>query len=629
MLPSLTNDILDVTKLLTVVENASLSPFMSKSLLALRVLVDISNKFKGCSDIGSNWSGPPLMPSQVVTLIINRITFRVKPLFDVCLSDSVVFQEVNNLFNLLLSIIQEHPDSGVIVLDQIFVFLRYLSSMNDKVGTAQLDTLVHENADNKGERSTIVRLKLACKVYRFMVTCLENLKEASAITMLVFDKVKLLVEHVCECKFFDCYTHAVYCLLLHSSIIWGHNMNKSEESLSLDRRSGILQHIYSVERELITIEFARKILAENRNWLAYKVGMYSACQGVWSTSTFIFQQLIMQVHSDSCCRWLKSLFQFAQSEAKVKVLLLTKQDSSLIDQSDKIRPYIVLLCNDLGEIGHDGNNNFYEPDYSKLLLSAYNNLCSSRETLEADVTSGQVFFFQRWFLSLRAKALQAVVDVLKTLGTIAFVWENCDNNGQDEKSYVDECLFSLEQIAQVSLRLKRLTKEFDLFSTSFMDIDSKSSKIISGLALTSLLLAFITGFFLFIPNLPDTCLKNSSNSLRVHLIQNLAGRLWHIDHEISTKLYQIINANEHANIDYCNLQSRNQVFNFGCEARDVLNVCHYAVSDIACLRSEANGKLKEENTYQLIKIVLQILLKNLMKWMQIPFRTPKYFFRIR
>ncbi|PON72739.1 Coatomer beta subunit [Parasponia andersonii] len=631
MLPSLPGDLLDLAKLLTVFENASVSPFMSKSLLGIRVLVDISNKFRGDRYIGSKWSCPPPLPSQVVPLIVDRITFQVKSLFDICVSNSVVFQEVNNLLKLLLSITREHPDSGVMVLDQIFVFLRYLSSMNDKVtATALVDTLVNENADNKGERNKVSRLKLACKVHRFIGTYLENLSEESgAITQLVFDKVKLLIEHVCECKFFDCYTQAIFSLLLHSPVIWGHNTNKTEESFNLDERSRKLLYNYSVDRELITLEFAKKILAENRNWLAYKVGMYSACQGAWFTSTFIFQQLIMRVHSDSCCRWLKSLFQFSQSEAKVMLLLLTKEDSSFTDQLEKIRPYIVFICSDLGEIGHDGTNSFYERNYGKVLLSAYGSVSSSKETLEFDVTSGQAFSFQRWFLALRAKALQAVVDVLKILSAIPFGWENSNNNEQVQESSVVECLLSLEQIAQVSLRLKRLTEEFDLFSASFMDIDIKSSNTISGLALSTSLLAFITGLFLFVPNLPHTCLKISSSSLRADLIQNLAARLWHIDHEISTKLYQIINANEHANKEFCNLKSRNQAFNFGCGARDVLNVCRYAITDMACLRSETDGTLKEENTYRVIKIALQLTFKILIKWMEIPFGTPKYFFRVR
>ncbi|XP_062094978.1 uncharacterized protein LOC133800890 isoform X2 [Humulus lupulus] len=625
---SLPSDVLDLDKLLTVAENASLSPFMSKSLLAVCILVDISNKFKGRRDIGSNWSCPSIT-FMVISLIFNWITLLVKPLFNTCPSDSAVFQEVSNLFNLLLSIVRAHPDSVVILLDRIFVFLKYLSNVNDNtVTTTQIGTSVYKNVNRKGEKSTVIRLKLVYKIYRFMVTCLEiQSKEASVVTMIVFDKVKLMVEHVCESKVFDSYTHTIYSLLLHSPVIWGHSMNKSEDSCNLDKISGILQHKYSVEHELVTLEFAKKILAENRNWLAYKVGMYSACQGTWLTSSFIFQQLIMLVHSDSCSHWLKSLFQFCKSEEKVMLLSLENQ-GSLADQLVKIRPNISNCCNALGETGHDGTNSFCQANCSEVIFSAYNSLCSSKETLEVNVTC-QAFFFQRWFLSLRAKTLRCVGDVLKTLGAIPFVWESGNDSGQVEKSSIVDCLFSLEQITQVSLRLERLAKEFDLFSASFIDMDSESSKIISGLALSTSLLAFITGFSLFIPNLHDTCLKSSTNNLRAHLLQNLAGRLLHIDHEVSTKIYQITNTNDHTNVDCCNMQFRNQALNFGCEARDVLNICRVAVFDIACLRSEADGTLTDKDTYRITKNALQLIFKILIKWMKIPSRTPKYFFRLR
>uniref|UniRef100_A0A803NG78 Integrator complex subunit 7 n=1 Tax=Cannabis sativa TaxID=3483 RepID=A0A803NG78_CANSA len=586
---SLPSDILDLDKLLTVAENASMSPFMSKSLLAVCILVEMSNKFKGRRDIGSNWSCPSIT-SGAISIIFNWITLEVKPLFDTC-PDSTVFQEVNKLFNLLLSIIDAHLDSVGVLIDQIFVFLKYLSEMNN---------------------NTVIRLKLVYKVYRFMVTCLEfQSKEAGVVDVLVYDKVKLLVDNVCECKDFDCYTHTIYSLLLHSPAIWGHNMNKSEESCNLDDRSGIVQHSYSVEHESVTIEFAKKILAENRNWLAYKVGMYSSCQGSWLTSSFIFQQLITLVHSDSCSLWLKSLVEFAKSEEKVMLLVLKNEGYFLADRSKKIRPYIPHFYTVLAEA-----------DFGEVLFSAYDSLCSSKKTLEGDVTC-QAFLFQRWFLSLRAKTLRGVADVLKILGAIS---EESSKSGS-----LADCLFSLEQIAQVSLRLEKLVKEFDLFSTSFVDMDNESLKIISGLALSTSLLSFITGSSLFIPNLHDPCSKNSTNNLHAHLIDSLAGKLLHMDNEVSAKLYQIMNTDDHNNVDCCNsnLKFRNQAWNVGYEARDVLDICRVAVFDIACLQSEASGTLNEEDTYRITKNVLQFIFKILIKWRKIPFRTPKYFFRLR
>lgn len=630
MQPELTVDILDFDKLSTVAESASLSPVRSTSLLAVRVLVDVSSKFKRSRDMAFLSLRPSPITSRVVSQIFDRIIFLVKQLFDPCHTDSVVFQEVKSLFK-LLSMVREHLDLAVTVLDQIFVLVRCLSNMKDSVmSTAKLDSLVHENTNTDGGKSTVIRRKLACEVYSFLVAYLEYLSEAGAITMLIFEKVKLLVEHIWECKLFDSYTRSIFSLLLHSSLIWG---KISQESCRLNGKLGILLHNYSIEHELITLEFAKKVMEENKYWPAYKAGMYSACQGAWFICTFIFQQLITKVRSDSCGCWIKSLFQFALSESKIMLLHLTTQDSSFTDRSKTIKLSLKLLCNDPEEMDHDGTNALCEPNCNKVLRSAYNSICSAKETLEADVISGQAFRFQRWFLSLQAKALRAVVDVLETLESIQCLWGNGSCNGLVGKSFMVECVLSLEKLAQMSMQLTMLAKEFDLFNVSFMDIDSKSSKVISALALSSSLLAFIAGFALFIPNQRETfsCdLKNTHNKLCAHLIQILAGRLCHIDHEISSKFIQLLDVSEYVTISCSHLQFGSQAFNIACEGRDVLGLCSYAVSELARLRSEAyTMDNEEENTARVIKDGLQLTLKILTKWTQIPLWIPKYFFQSR
>ena len=614
----------DLVKVLNIAENVSLSPFMTTGPLAIYLLVDISKRVKEIKDMDSDMSFFSPISSQVVSLIFRRITFLVKLLFGQ--NDSVKFQEIDNLLNLLLSIIQDDQDLAALVLDQVCAFVRYLSSMSEN-DIMDIDALVLENVDAEEEKSKAIRLKLARNVYRFLVIFLECLSEAGSITTPIFDKVKLLVQYVCESKLLDCCTHTIYSMLLHSPVIWGYKNNKSGKSCNLKDSSHTLLHNYSVEQELVILEFANRILSENKNWSAYKVGTYSACQGTWFTSSLIFQHVMGQVSSDSCRSWLKSLFHFAHSGRKIMLLLLIKKYSSLADMLEMTKLPLSFLCNDLDEIGHDDAKVFYEPNFSKVVVSAYKSICSSKETLEADPTSGQGFCFQRWFVSLRAKALNAVVDVFETLETIPFLWEKNNQNDQIEKSSAVECLLSLRQ---VSFRLNRLAKEFDLFSASFIDMDSRSSKAISALALCSSLLAFITGLSLFIPIIPESStfdLKNSKNSLCSHLVQNLAGRLWYIDHETSTKLCQLIDPGEHANCFH--LQSSNQAFAFGCEAREILSVCSYAVSEISCLRREADRIHDEKNTSRVLKDLLRLIQKLVIQWMQIPFRAPKYFFRIR
>lgn len=411
MLPYLPFDVFQSSKLLSIAGSASPSPITSESLLAISVLVNISRRLKGSTEMESLVHSDSLLPSQVILLIIDRITLMVKPVLDLCQIDSVVFQQVNVLFNLLILLIQEYPDLHVLVLDQIFVLIKSISVMHDIVmATTEADGSVHDNADLKTQKSSVIRSKLVLSIYKFLVTFLENLSEAGAITTKVFDKVKILVEHVCQSNLFECYTYTIYSLLLQHKIIWGHLVNESEGSRNFDRNSDISLLSCSVELESHVIEFAKRMLTESNSWPAYRVGTYAACHGAWHTATFIFEQLVRKVHSDSCYFWLKSLVQYAHGEWKCELLLLPKQGL----ETHKFP--LLLSSNDLGEIDQHAAHNI--KDCSKQLAAAYNSLCFSLETLKVDVTRSHAFYFQRWFLSLRAKLLGAVVDILDILKNI-------------------------------------------------------------------------------------------------------------------------------------------------------------------------------------------------------------------
>lgn len=619
MLPYLPFDVFQSSKLLSIAGSASPSPITSESLLAISVLVNISRRLKGSTEMESLVHSDSLLPSQVILLIIDRITLMVKPVLDLCQIDSVVFQQVNVLFNLLILLIQEYPDLHVLVLDQIFVLIKSISVMHDIVmATTEADGSVHDNADLKTQKSSVIRSMLVLSIYRFLVTFLENLSEAGAITTKVFDKVKILVEHVCQSNLFECYTYTIYSLLLQHKIIWGHLVNESEGSCNFDRNSDISLLSCSVELESHVIEFAKRMLTESNSWPAYRVGTYAACHGAWHTATFIFEQLVRKVHSDSCYFWLKSLVQYAHGEWKCELLLLPKQGL----ETHKFP--LLLSSNDLGEIDQHAACNNNEHIYSKQLAAAYNSLCSSLETLKVDVSRSQTFYFQRWFLSLRAKLLGAVVGILDILRIIF-------DDRQGQKSFMVEYFISLQKLTQISLQLKRVALEFDLVTTSFIDIDKKSSDIISVLAISCSLLAFCSGFALYIPNLTDpgtVCGPGVVNNIDVMLIQNLAGRLWHSNHETSTNLCLLSEAGVKP-VDCFHLQSRIQACKNCSEARDILGVCSYAVSGFSGLKNKSNRVHNEEGLSQVTKDGLQLLLDILMKWMQIPFRAPKYFFKLR
>ncbi|KAK6283278.1 hypothetical protein POUND7_017103 [Theobroma cacao] len=606
---------LEFAQLLAILENASQSPIMSKSLAALCVLTDVSTKLWAKSESESFVVCSSPLPSRVISLIMERLSSLIKALPNTCQTNSRICQEVKSLLNLMLQLVGEHPDLGAMVLDEMSSFIEYFVNLEENfMAIRQIDT--SEIMDSEGEKWKVFRSKLLSIIHTFVAACLQNLNEAGAITTNVFDKLKLLVELLHHGRVFDCYTRTIYSLLLHS-----HLFGKIDIFL--------IKHPF--KHELATLEHASKMLSERDNWHAYKAGIYAACQGAWIIATFIFAQLMTRVQSDSCYCWLKLLVQFSYSEAKVQLSLLPKRQSILVGSLD-MNELLAPFKDNLGEVGQDAEGNNNEPNYRDVLVAAYHNLSSSLETLETVVISGKKFCFQRWFFTLRAKFLAAAGEILEVLDTSK---EKNVSNFIEVQNGALASLVCLQKTTELSFRLKRIAKELDLISSSFVGIDVESSKIIATLALNCSLLAFTAGFPLFFPNLPAyknlrICDHEDSkqNYLSSMLLQDLLGRLLHIDNEISMYLCRLLDNGGHPKKCF-HLQSRNQILKSGHEVRDILNIIRYAVSTVVRLQSETNRMQNEVSISHVTKTGIELLLDIIKKWLQIPFQVPKHFFKIR
>ncbi|MBA0717170.1 hypothetical protein Golax_005007, partial [Gossypium laxum] len=602
---------LEFDHLLAILENAAQSPIMSKCLAALRILTDISSKLwaRKNSESFAVYSSP--LPLRVISLVMPQLRSLVKPLPDPCQTSSRIFHEIKSLLKLILQLVGEHPDLGATVLGEIGSFIKYFGTPNENV-LASKHIASSEVLDFEGDMYQAFRSKLLSHIHRFVATCLQILNEAGAITTNVFDKVQLLVEHLHHGRIFDCYTRTVYSLLLHSRLV------------------GILiEHPF--KQELATLEHACKMLSERDNWHSYKAGIYATNQGAWITATFIFAELMSRVQSESCYCWFKSLVQFSHSEAKLWLSPLAKQ-GSFLEGSVGTNELLAFLKDNFGELGQDAAGNDDVPNYSDVLVGAYKNVCSSIETLERVIISRKAFCFQRWFFSLRAKLLGAVGEILEVL----------DTSKQETFSIIIEVQNSaltnikcLEKFTQFSCRLNRLAKEFSLINSSFIGMDCESLKIIARLALSCSLLAFSAGFPHFFPNLPAykylrTCeLEHSQQSnLSSMLLQDLLGRLLHIDHEVSMDLCKLLD-NGGCPRKCSHLQSGNYILKSGHEVKDILDIIRYAVSTVMHLQIETNRIQNEAIISHVTKNGVELLLEIIRKWLQIPFQMPKQFFNTR
>lgn len=620
-------DILEFSRILTILENATLSSVMAKRLLAIRIMVDILGTLMGRKEKVLNGVDSTTLASWLVSFLIDQIGVLFKLVLDLHQLDSEMELKGQSLLGLLLLLVKKNPDLGAMVLDKICLLVEYIASNhnpamgssepdfsghevkevrrqkipieciasndNQAVGTSEPDLSGHEIKEVRGQNSKVITSKLLLFILKIVVSCLANLNDAGTVTTQVCDTAKNLVKLLQGCSLFDCFTYTIYMFILYCHINYCCMFKEIEENDNLDRKLSTSLEDYLGQRELLTVECAKNMIERKEYWCAYKVGKYAACQGNWVTAAFIFKHLATVVQSNSCDQWLKSLSDFAHSERNVQLLNL--------------------------------------PDNIEILIEACNCLRLSEETMAAMVTSGPALCFQRWFLSLRSSFLESVADMLR-LYHVPFIPDNLDNNGQVEGTIIVEGLrFSQEVtsvLLQISSRLNVLARKFDLIATSFRGMDKRSLEIISAHALFCSLLAFSSGFSLVFPKFNnENILEKSEEYLHGVLIQDLVFRLQQVDCEASAKLGSLWSVYRKPKSSF--LQSRSHMLNVSCEARCLLTVCSYAVTGVVALQNEANNADNDQILHQVTKYSLQLLLDTIRKSMFIPFQMPNYFFRVR
>ncbi|OWM80536.1 hypothetical protein CDL15_Pgr019816 [Punica granatum] len=617
VLPTITRmNKMEFDQLLTCILTASQCPVESKSLLALRCLADLCIRLTKGLEMGSATITPSLS-LNVASLLLDRIVLLVQPLSNVSQIDSKIFVEVRAELRCLLHLVGKHPNLVLPMLDKLNLLIRHL--IND-----------HENPAPSTQEGSLeekckpICLKIMVILYKYLVACLDFLNEINAITLQVFEKIKILIQGICGCKLFSLYIQTLYSLLLHSRLIWN-SMVKEDEEINEN-----LSYDYWIESEVFTLMCAQKMLIGEDYWLAYKCGMLAASHGAWFTATFIFGNLMTKVRSHSCCCWLKSLAQLSLCEMKIQLLVLPTQELRSTECLELIKLLPDTLFEDgIGEVENYVGGHTNIVDYGEKLVCAYSYLNSSWETLKSCITtSGQTFCFQAWFLALRVKMLGIVSEAVTVLAGIP---SNRNAEGQKETQIsMHDCFEFSRKFTQLSARLKRLSEEFDLIAASFIDIDWRSSKIVSTLALGCSLLSFAAGFALFFPNLPprDIVASEQENVSQATLVQNLFGRLCHIDHETSVSLSSL------AEVDRCPKSFHGSHFQpralgVGCEIREVLSLCRNVVSRVLHLQNQAKESCDEEVISQVTENGQQLLLDIITGLMRVPFQTPEYYFRTR
>lgn len=572
-----------LSELLTVVENGIQSSTLSSRVLY--VLVDMYCKF--VERVDSEADGEELT-SRMITSIIYRI-FLVK-------EDS----EVKSLLSLLIHLVQARTVLANLVLEKIIDSVRFMSKEK---------TTLSCHGSELGE-SKRVKTKIMLYICNVLIYCLEKVDKTGVSTTEIHAPMKLLVVDAHRYNLFDCSTRILFSLMYMSYVTY-HKLGTS------DQRD-------FVQLGISFLNCSNELLTRKDNWLAYKAGKSAACHGTWFVAAFIFRKLIKLAQSHSCVSWLNLLADFAHSEMQVQFLLFPKQCSDL------------LICLENHGIS---TSTLGSPNHIDNLVNACKILHSSEGMLNITSRIATAFGFQHWFISLRACILENVVDMFRLLDTIS---DAKDDNNQHtnevnmvENSQCSQTLNSLvHPLTQISLKFRRLAQELDFIAVSFIGMDYKSVLTISALALSCSLLAFSVGFVLCIPNIHAMrCFTHfgsakREDSLYPMLIQDLFSRLWHVDTEISSNLMLLLDACGQPRSSHI-AQPRNHTLDTCFETRSLVTLCGFAVGQAVGLQNDANRLHNNTISPQLAIDGLRLLLNITKEWMQIPFQTPSYFFRIR
>ncbi|XP_052182772.1 uncharacterized protein LOC127795255 isoform X2 [Diospyros lotus] len=620
-------DMLEFSQLLNVLENATQSPIMERRLTAISIIVDVLGKLMRKKEKALEESDSVAIPSRILSLITNQINLLVKPVPSLHELGSKIRQDVKSLFHVLLVLVENYPDLSDMVVDNICSLVENMMNEREEfLGRVEPDLPDQEIINLGGESSKFMTSKLLLYVPSVLIACFEHFNEASATTATpALNRVELLTKHVQECSLFDCFTRTVCASLLHSHITYPCILNEAEKNDNLDGNMSISFQQYFVHNEILALDCAKNMLARKDNWSAYKLGKFAACQGAWFSAAFIFEHLSAIVQSDTCCWWLKSLIEFAHAEWKVESVNLPDQGFSLANQLEIEKSAVMSFSNKLDATDQGMYCKQGLPNNIENLVEASKVLRSLEETMGAMVIPGHAFCFQRLFLALRANVLQSVADTLK-LYHVPFTQDN--GITVDTPSFLQWVTSMACSLNQIASQFNRLAREFDLIATSFLGMDNQSLETISVHALSCSLLAFISGFSLFFPRLhSDHILELSEERLFGILIQDLVWRLQQTDCETSRKLGLLWNIRRWPKSSI--LPPRSQILKISYVARGLLTACSYAVTGVVALQNEANKGKNDEILYQVAKDGLQLLLNIIIKWMLIPFQTPRQFFRVR
>lgn len=555
----------DVLKLIQVLERISHSPETEKQILSLQVLVEIACKYQNKISSG-NENDLVMLDDFVTQIVFDHIMSLSEKLSDTSKElTSMDYTEFRTLLGFSLQITKNNPSAGFFALEKALSVIDVLKKC-------------HTNT---------VR-NLLSSLYGFFNISLSEILENRGVNLDFYPKLKTLVESIQE------NSYERFCLSI--------NICKTKHDNGFEPSN----HKLRICTEIKALRLVKKIIGEGNYWGAYKVGIYSCCEGLWFCSDFIFKKLVGVLKSDVYNSWLKFLLLFSASETEIRLLLFPKSGLRLVQELNKevdSSEEDILCCEDM-------DNDYENVDLSVNLCSLEGKLCRVCEllhSLDQILVSNFEFYLQRWFVSLRMRFLESVIELTRII-----------NKSEIRNGNLKDLLLDL---FDCTMKLTHLAKEYELIGISYLEIDSKSLGIISSLALVCSLLAFCTGILLaFLPR------EDGTSFSIIPYLEDLFGRLLCSGNEMMRSWKELLPQDSEL-IGLLGLfQPRKDKGHFGTFWRDCQSLCKFALSGLDQLR---NSFAKDAGRLTFLNNGVEFLSEVLLNCIGLNLRLPKCFFKIR
>uniref|UniRef100_A0A453DZW2 Integrator complex subunit 7 n=1 Tax=Aegilops tauschii subsp. strangulata TaxID=200361 RepID=A0A453DZW2_AEGTS len=599
--------------------------------------------------------------NKILTAIVDNIIYLANQLAN-CRSKEVAtghiyvssceLEKYKALFSLLLKLVSGYPSAASAALDKVRCLMKELAQINAshhsgvaascvessvepaagsiKASCMETDTDMAKLASTEfcnKKKSSVVHDLILCTL-KFANACHDMCHKTFASSCDLHHSVKGLTECVQQNASQYCSTYEFFRLIMCAHISWSTCKIRDGNKGSGDSNEHpkIFFTPAWIAHELCALRMAKMLTRKQSYWEAYRSAMYCCHEGLWFTASFVFRKVSAGFESGTFGFWFKSLLLFAAGELEMKLLLFPSAISKLVGElNTEIDLHEDLYCVET-DVDSTLAGSIELHGCQEKITGICERTCLANDVLTSNASSDREFFFQRWFISLRASFLKILTDVLGILNAHSSAPKDISHHESSSVAIGNNQV--LLALTNCSSRLSDLAKSYDLLAASHGDMDHESFTTIARLAFMCSLLSFCTAFSVDFSNVPG-----SSEPCRLperfsyaSVLQDLHQRVDRNDSQVFSQLRQFMSVSSFE-LDSVHFSTRMNMS--GNLEKDSYSLFKFAVASLLRARADAKGVTTGEDALHHLHRGMQLLSSILRRFMELPFVLPRHFFSVR